>query len=278
MRRRDLVAFIPAVLVSRGAGAAAAPAAVVASFSILADMTARIGGDAVAVRSLVPVDGDAHVWEPRPADLRAVQSAAVLVENGLGLEGWMARLPAAAGFVGRRITASQGVKPRRMVEDGHAVTDPHAWQDPRNGVLYARAIASGLAAALPDQAAAIQDRARAYVAEIEETDRWITQMLGGHRIAQSQAVQQRLVRIHVQLLLLLALHVFRAEGPVRVGQPGRANLGLDHLRRQRNAAHQPAERAARFVLRNILLDVPLHGRNHAAILPTWGQERCPSRR
>jgi len=64
-----------------------------------------------------------------------------------------------------------------MVEDGSRIVDPHAWQDPRNGVLYARAIADGLARAAPAQAVAIQGRAAAYIAEIEAVDSWITQTL-----------------------------------------------------------------------------------------------------
>ena len=86
-------------------------------------------------------------------------------------------MPQAAGFAGRRITASTGVAARQMVEDGQRITDPHAWQDPRNGVLYVQAIAAGLAATLPGRAAAIKARAEAYIAQIVETDRWIAATL-----------------------------------------------------------------------------------------------------
>lgn len=182
MQRRTLLA----ALAIAGSGAhralASAPIPVVATFSILANMAAIVGGEDVSVRSLVPVDADAHVWEPKPADLRAVQGAQVLIENGLGLEGWMSRLPRAAGFNGTLVTATQTVAPSTIVEDGRRVVDPHAWQDPRNGVLYARAITAALAAAArardaPDRAAAIEARAAAYIARIEETDRWIADQL-----------------------------------------------------------------------------------------------------
>ena len=68
------------------------PLPVVASFSILGDITARIGGDRIAVTTLVGPDGDAHVFEPGPRDLRAVAGARVLVVNGLGFEGWICLL------------------------------------------------------------------------------------------------------------------------------------------------------------------------------------------
>ena len=176
MNRRALLSGLSALVclaTSRARAETAAP--VVATFSILADLVARTGGAAVSVRSLVPVDGDAHEYQPTPDDLRQVKNAAVLVENGLGLEGWMTRLPEAAGFHGVRIIAGEKITPRRMVEDGRNITDPHAWQDPRNGVLYVRAIADGLVRALPAAATDIRARAAGFIGEIEAMDRWIAE-------------------------------------------------------------------------------------------------------
>lgn len=82
---------------------------VVASFSILADFVSRIGGDRVEVKSLVGPNGDAHVYQPSPADARAVAEADLVVINGLNYEGWMERLVAAAGFDGPVVVASAGV-------------------------------------------------------------------------------------------------------------------------------------------------------------------------
>eukprot|EP01037_Dinobryon_pediforme_P009359 gene9359-9439_t len=177
MHRRALLASAFGISAGLPAALAQDRLAVVATFSVLADMARVIGGEDCAVGSLVPFDGDAHAWEPKPANLRDVAAAAVLVENGLGLEGWMTRLPQAAGFRGRKVTASDGVTPRMMMQDGKRMVDPHAWQDPRNGVIYARGIGAALGAALPGRAGAIAERAGAYVALIEETDRWIVQTL-----------------------------------------------------------------------------------------------------
>jgi zinc/manganese transport system substrate-binding protein len=145
----------------------------VASFSILADMVRRVGGGLIDVVSLVPPDADAHVYQPTAADSRALTTAALLVENGLGFEGWMARLGAASDFRGIRVVAATGVTPRMMREGAATSLDPHAWQDPRNGVIYVRNIAEGLTAASPDHAAAWRANAATYGAEIERTDAWI---------------------------------------------------------------------------------------------------------
>jgi zinc/manganese transport system substrate-binding protein len=174
MRRRALlIGLLAQLAMAPGMGAHAATVPVIATFSILADMVRQIGGGQVDVMSLVPPDTDVHAWQPTVADSRALTESALLVENGLGLEGWIGRLGAASGFRGIRIAASAGVTPRTMREGKTTVTDPHAWQDPRNGVRYARAIAEGLTAADPLHADVYRTAAAAYVARIQETDAWI---------------------------------------------------------------------------------------------------------
>ena len=151
---------------------------VVASFSILGDIVREVGGNDVRLDVLVGPMKDAHTFEPTPKDARVLGNAQVLVINGLGFESWMPRLAEASGFKGRTITASQGVQARHLDEedgghehdDDHAAVDPHAWQNLANGMIYARNIAQGLAAADPAHAAAYQARAEAYVRTLQQAD------------------------------------------------------------------------------------------------------------
>jgi zinc/manganese transport system substrate-binding protein len=176
------------VLLALALGLLAAPAwadgklPVVASFSILGDMTQRVGGERIAVTTLVGPDGDAHVYEPGPADAKAVAAARVLVVNGLGFEGWMDRLEQAAGFKGVEAVASAGVAPLSMAEadeaghddhehdHGHGGVDPHAWQNVANAQAYVRNIAAALERADPEGAAVYRANAQAYLAELEALD------------------------------------------------------------------------------------------------------------
>ena len=87
-------------------------------------MVKQVGGDRVDVVTFVGPNGDAHVYEPTPADAKALSESKILFINGLGLEGWMTRLENSSGFKGKVVTASKGVKPRTMVEDEKTITDP----------------------------------------------------------------------------------------------------------------------------------------------------------
>jgi zinc/manganese transport system substrate-binding protein len=145
---------------------------VVASFSILGDMTRQVGGDQVRVVTLVGPNGDTHAYEPSPADVRTLADARLLIFNGLGLEGWLPRLVEASGFSGMQLIASDGIVPLKSEEpdeDGHhhhGAFDPHAWQSLANGVIYVHNIADALARVDPNHAEAYRNRASAYTSRM----------------------------------------------------------------------------------------------------------------
>ena len=87
------------------------PIPVVATFSILGDMVERIGGEHIALTTLVGPDGDSHVYQPTPKAARSVAESDVLFLNGLDFEGWLERLAEAASFDGAMVVATNGVVP-----------------------------------------------------------------------------------------------------------------------------------------------------------------------
>ncbi|AKP92583.1 metal ABC transporter substrate-binding protein [Achromobacter ruhlandii] len=197
-RRRALLAAAGLWLSATfGAAHAAEPLPVVASFSILGDIVREVGGADVRLDILVGPDGDAHEYEPTPGDAKKLAAAKVLFVNGLDFEAWLPRLVKASGFNGATVVASRGVTPRKFAghgdkehghgadhhdhdhghahgaDDGHhhhGDADPHAWQNLANGVIYARNVAEGLAAADPAHADAYRKRADAYVARLQAAD------------------------------------------------------------------------------------------------------------
>jgi zinc/manganese transport system substrate-binding protein len=153
---------------------------VVASFTILGDLVKNVGGDRVVVTTLVGPNGDAHVFQATPADAKAVAGADLVVVNGLGMEGWMDRLIPTSGYKGPVVVASQGVKPRTMIEEENEIRgkperkiDPHAWQDLENGIIYVDNIAQGLSKVDPAGAATYRARAAAYEAKLRDLDEWV---------------------------------------------------------------------------------------------------------
>ncbi len=145
---------------------------VVASFSILGDIVHQVGGDRIALKVIVGPDGDAHTFEPAPADARALHKADLIIINGLGLEKWMEKLITASATKALEVIASEGVSPRMMSKDGETFTDPHAWQDLRNGAIYVRNVEAALAKADPADAAYFHANAEALLAKLATLDAW----------------------------------------------------------------------------------------------------------
>ncbi len=140
---------------------------IVASFSILADIAANVGGELVDVRSLVPPDTDAHSWNPSPEDAKTLGKADIIVVNGLNFEGWINRLAKASGTKAGIISASDGIASAKTAND------PHAWQNPANVLVYVENIAEAIADRYPELAPQIRKNADLYAAKIEDTDRYI---------------------------------------------------------------------------------------------------------
>ena len=153
---------------------------VVATFSILGDMVSTIGGDRIAVTSLVGADQDAHVFEPKPSDVKAVSQAKLVVSNGLGFEGWIARLVKSSNYKGELVVVTEGIQARKMEADEHGahkghskeIADPHAWQNPANAVIYTKAIVAALSKVDPEGAALYQQNGDHYIQAITELDTW----------------------------------------------------------------------------------------------------------
>lgn len=151
----------------------------VASFSILGDFVSRVGGDLVEVTTIVKPGGDAHVYEPKPDDAKAMAAASIVFVNGLGFEGWMDRLVEASGYKGQVAVTTKGIATAPMLDDhGQDGRDPHAWQDAKKASVYIGNIAQALCAADAEDCAAYQTNATAFQKELAALDEEIRASIG----------------------------------------------------------------------------------------------------
>jgi zinc/manganese transport system substrate-binding protein len=140
-----LLAACLGVLCAAPAGAASAPAVqVVAAENFYGDMARQIGGERVAVTSILQnPDDDPHLFEASPATARALAHAQVVIYNGLQYDPWMDRLLHSVRAARRTDIAAAavvGAKPGG---------NPHLWYAPQTMPAVARATTLALAAADP---------------------------------------------------------------------------------------------------------------------------------
>ncbi|HLJ84573.1 MAG TPA: metal ABC transporter substrate-binding protein [Candidatus Eremiobacteraceae bacterium] len=141
---------------------------VVATFSTLGAIVADVGGDRVAVTSLVPIGAAPETYEPAPSDIVTLEHADLVFENGAGLETWMDHLL-------RSVNAPQKlvVLAPQAVTGADGRINPHYWLDPTYAASYAAKIAAALEQIDPAGAAVYRRNLAATRAKYAALDRWI---------------------------------------------------------------------------------------------------------
>ncbi|WP_144981842.1 zinc ABC transporter substrate-binding protein AztC [Halomonas sp. C22] len=180
---------------------------VVASFSIIEDLARQVGGERIALTSIVGANDDAHVYEPTPADVRQVAQADVVLINGLMFEGFLTRLIEASGTEASVVTVSEHAVHLEDPMGGHyhfygdravfheAPYDPHAWQSVPNARAYVVRIADAFCEADPEGCDAYRTNQQRYEQDLEALD---------------QEIHERIARIpESRRTVVVAHHAFR---------------------------------------------------------------------
>lgn len=148
---------------------------VVTTNSILSDMVKEIGGDEVAIHSIVPIGTDPHEHEVLPEDIKKASDADVIFYNGLNLEtggnGWFVKLMETTNKKEGTdyFSVSKAVEPLYLEGKTDASSmDPHAWLDITNGIRYVDEITEVLSKKDPDNASTYQKNEEAYVKKLQE--------------------------------------------------------------------------------------------------------------
>jgi zinc/manganese transport system substrate-binding protein len=151
--------FLAALLAT--AFALPARAEIVAAESVYADIARQVAGPAVEVTAILENPaGDPHQFEPNPSVARRVAGAAIVIENGIGYDGWMDRLLAVAARTGQTRIVVADLLHRR------AGDNPHLWYDPAAMPALTRALAATLMENNPSDRAAIAGRAAKTLASL----------------------------------------------------------------------------------------------------------------
>jgi len=123
-----------------------------------------VAGERAVVDSLVPVGASPEDYQPSPNDIEKVHAADVLIENGLGLETWLARtIDNAKNDRLSIVVASAGLPAKNG--------NPHLWMDPLLARGYVRAIRDALVRRDPAGRATYEKNAAAYDASLVRLER-----------------------------------------------------------------------------------------------------------
>ena len=152
---------------------AASRVVVVAAENFYGDVVGQIGGDRVAVTSIIiDPNADPHEYESSAKSAAAVANARLVVQNGLGYDAFMDRLMKASPNPQRRLIVVAGLT-------GHKKGDNvHLWYDPPTIPKLAQAILEALVQIDPAGATSYRNGYRAFQASLPPMTQAITAMRG----------------------------------------------------------------------------------------------------
>jgi len=183
-------------------GARAADKLKIASFSTIdTEIAQQVGGDHVEVAALVKPGVDPHEYEPTPADLRAVSDAQLILTSGKNMENYLNKLQQTTGGKADLLKVGDHFSSLKMkpdeddknaaVDKSGMVEDPHWWHSVSNVKLATKIIRDELIKLDPADKADFEKNAQAYLAKLDELEKWIRQ-----KVAELPRDKRKLVTSH----------------------------------------------------------------------------------
>ncbi len=151
---------------------------VVATSTIIEDLTERVGGEEIQLKGILKPGTDPHVYEPVPQDSQALEKANLILYNGYNLEPGLIKLMNASGGKARKVAVGEVVKSLQLDKGkGEVVPDPHVWGDADNAIQMVNAIRDALIEVSPEDQEKFTQNAELLTAELKQLDSWITQQI-----------------------------------------------------------------------------------------------------
>jgi len=140
---------------------------VVSSFFPIDEFVKKIGGDMIQSSILIPTGIEPHDFEPTINQIQTVDSADVLVYNGLGIENWITKINTA-----HKIDASEGLN-ASYTDRRNMTLDPHVWLDPLLAKKEVENIRDGLMTIDPNNRDRYFNNAKNFLNELDNLDKTI---------------------------------------------------------------------------------------------------------
>jgi zinc/manganese transport system substrate-binding protein len=177
----------------------------VSSFStVLTEIAQQVGGDRVAVTAHVKPGVDPHEFEPKPADLKTVGDAQLILVSAKHLEGYVGKLKQATGAKGALVEVGDRFPSLKMKDDhdhdhgpkgahkeGELVEDPHWWHSIANMQKAAKIVRDELAKVSPADQKTFAANASAYGDKLDALQKWVKT-----EVAKLPRDQRKLVTSH----------------------------------------------------------------------------------
>lgn len=183
--------------------------AVMATTSILGDVTERLVGEVATVEVLIPAEADPHGFQPSARQAASLRDVDVVFANGLGLEAGLTDVLDAARRDGVLVVeVGPEVEPIAFSDNDNL--DPHFWLDPMRMSRAAALITNTVADLAEPERAQLLSALASFQADLAAIDEEIAGLLAG-------VTNRKLVTNHDSLGYFADRYGFQVVGTVVPG-------------------------------------------------------------
>lgn len=181
---------------------------VVATTSVLCDLTKQIAAETVNLKCLVTPGDDPHTYKPKPSDRKDIETANLILYGGYNFEPSIINL-VQASTTPTKIAVHEVAVPKPIIAEGHhhhhhhhgeekekhseeeTAPDPHVWHNAQNGINMVKVISSNLKKISPNNVSLYVKNSEKITNELQQIDSWIKT-----QIATIPAQQRQLITTH----------------------------------------------------------------------------------
>ncbi|HEY9875987.1 MAG TPA: zinc ABC transporter substrate-binding protein [Candidatus Obscuribacterales bacterium] len=177
---------------------------VVATHSVLCDMTKAIAKDTVDLTCLIDPGEDAHVYKATPQDRKAIETAQLILYGGYNFEPELIKIIKASNNSAVKVAVHEAAVPKPIMgekhdhhdakekhESGEISPDAHIWHNAQNGIRMVEIIREQLTKVATTNFNVYAGNAHELTDELKQVDTWIKA-----QINTIPAKQRKLVTIH----------------------------------------------------------------------------------
>ncbi|EAZ94285.1 metal ABC transporter solute-binding protein, Zn/Mn family [Crocosphaera chwakensis] len=181
---------------------------VVATTSILCDLTEQLAQETINLQCLLDPGVDPHLYQPTPEDRQAIDKAQLILYGGYNFDASLIQLIEASNNSAPKIAVHEQAVSQPLMGKEHNhdhnhnheenrdqvtenLPDPHIWHDANNGIKIVQVITQTLETLQPDQAEQYQNNQVKMTEKLTAIDNWIKE-----QIATIPVRQRKLVMTH----------------------------------------------------------------------------------
>lgn len=153
---------------------------VVATTTVICDLTKQIAKNTVNLSCLIPPSADPIIYEPKQEDSKAIEEAKLILYSGYNLENKLIPIiKSSKNKVPKIGVAELGVtKPLLSKVKGKSIPDPYVWHDVSNTLKMVNVITDNLVKVIPENTNIYKNNSEKLKNELLQLDKWIKESTG----------------------------------------------------------------------------------------------------